>query len=508
MKKWLIIGTLSGLVLIFLVLPILVGFALERGYPALLAGLRDQAEGRYSVEGSFDRGLLSSAAQARIQFSSEDGEAVALRLDQAWIHGPFSLPEWFRGNFPFPPVLTFVRAELRPEAGNGDDRAVDPAGWLLADLMLRVNFDGTLDIEALSPAFELPGGFVTGDEMRAEVAIQGGVRGGRGKAELGEVRFQAGESRARLAPTTIRFHGAVTDAGSKVEGTFDLGRARLESSANRVTDLAASFGTFSASRAPNELDISVIDIDLGDVEFSEPGGSTPGGIAQGGRLRIDARSAGGRLARMKLVLSLDALLVGEKSLGPGLVRVALRGVDLSAAASFRDALANLDPSPEISEAALEAETRLLREWIPVLVAGSPEFEVERFELDGPGGRLEGEGWLKIDGSDPTAFARELTTMQAIEARGEFFLPIPILHGWLDTFLMKTMEVEAAGLPREEIVAMTEFMREMAVSRLLETGFLRLEDERYRIEFRFEEGVSIVNGKLLGPGGLMSLLSGG
>jgi uncharacterized protein YdgA (DUF945 family) len=68
--------------------------------------------------------------------------------------------------------------------------------------------------------------------------------------------------------------------------------------------------------------------------------------------------------------------------------------------------------------------------------------------------------------------------------------------------------ESGGLPREEIVAMTEFMRDMTVARLLDAGMLEVQDEAYRVEVRFEQGVLIVNGKLLGPDGLSGLLMGG
>jgi hypothetical protein len=84
----------------------------------------------------------------------------------------------------------------------------------------------------------------------------------------------------------------------------------------------------------------------------------------------------------------------------------------------------------------------------------------------------------------------------------------VLHAWVDAFLIEAVAAESGGLPREEIVAMTEFMRDMTVSRLLDAGVLHAQDEAYRVEVRFEQGVLIVNGKLLGPGGLRGLLMGG
>jgi hypothetical protein len=71
-----------------------------------------------------------------------------------------------------------------------------------------------------------------------------------------------------------------------------------------------------------------------------------------------------------------------------------------------------------------------------------------------------------------------------------------------------VSAEAPGLPDEEILAMAQFMREMALGQLIGAGILKPEAGRYQIEFRFEQGVPVVNGKLLGPGGLAELLGGG
>ncbi|MCS5634870.1 MAG: YdgA family protein, partial [Myxococcota bacterium] len=68
--------------------------------------------------------------------------------------------------------------------------------------------------------------------------------------------------------------------------------------------------------------------------------------------------------------------------------------------------------------------------------------------------------------------------------------------------------EAGALPAEELAAMTAFLREMTVARLLDEGMLRPSGDRYRVEMRFEQGVFIVNGKPLGPGGLSGLMGGG
>ena len=99
-------------------------------------------------------------------------------------------------------------------------------------------------------------------------------------------------------------------------------------------------------------------------------------------------------------------------------------------------------------------------------------------------------------------------MEAVGALAEFAIPTAILHNGLDLFLAQSVAAEAPELPDEEILAMAQFMREMALGQLLGTGMLKPQGGRYRIEFRFEQGVPVVNGKLLGPGGLAELLSGG
>ena len=497
MRKWLIVGTALGLALLLVILPILVGFALERAYPVLIERLRVEVPNLGVVEERFERGLFSSSATTRVRFDAENGAQPSIVVDQNWVHGPLALPEWFSGFIPIPPVLTRARGQIRSAEG---DR--------VSDLLLTVNLDGTLDVEAVSPPFASPDGSLSGDGMRAELAIQGGVRGARGQLQSGEVRLDSPPLQATLDPTTVRFHGMSSEAGSRVEGTFELGATRIEMESGVRVNWGTSFGTFNASRIPNELDSSAFDIDLGDFEISGADGPEALAIAESGRLQVDLRTEGRRVDRMQLVLSFDTLQLGARSLGPGLLRLTARGIDFAVLAEFREALEGVSGSEPVADATVDEGAGLLQEWIPILVAASPELKVERFELDGPDGRLEATGWLKIDGSDPGAFEQELTAMEAVQAYGELAIPFPALHGWLDLFMVETVADEAPGLPEEEILAMAEFMREMALGRLIETGFLRPKDDRYRIEFRFEQGVPVVNGKLLGPGGLAELLGGG
>ncbi|MDG2335511.1 MAG: DUF945 family protein [Myxococcota bacterium] len=497
MKKGLIIAAGLGLALVFIVLPVLLGFALERAYPPLIERLQNEAPGLDLVEGHFDRGLFSSTAVARFRLPGAAGAPLALEVDQNWVHGPFALSEWFSGFVPIPPVLARVRGQIRPvEAGLGVD-------WVL-----RVNLDGTLDLEASSPAFASTDGSLSGEAIQAELSIQGGIRGGRGQIQSGELRLISPGLEARLEPSTLDFRGALSEAGSRVEGTFELGPGSIQTAAGARVGWAPSFGTFDASRAPNERDSSAIDIDLGDLEISSTGSSEPVAMARGARLQIDLKSEDRRLERLQLVMSLDSLEVGANRLGPGLVRVAAKGVDLGALVNFREALGALAVAEEDPVALAELEANLLREWIPALVASSPELRVEAFEIDGPDGRLEATGLLSIDGSEPEAFAEELSAMEAVGALAEFAIPTAILHNGLDLFLAQSVAAEAPELPDEEILAMAQFMREMALGQLLGTGMLKPQGGRYRIEFRFEQGVPVVNGKLLGPGGLAELLSGG
>ena len=509
MKKWLVVGTLGGLVLVLFVLPVLVGFALERAYPALLENAREQVGERFRVEGSLDRGLLASASETTLIPAADDGIEHAIRLRHRWGHGPFAVAQWHVGGVPLPPVLAIVRTAVEPEGLVAPSIVDGLAGRPLVEVEVRMNIDGRLDIVAQSPAFEAVDAGFASQGTKTELRVDGGVRGARGRADVGALRLDSGRGRLAVEASTIRFHGAHTAAGSRVDGDFDLGTARLVAESGGALAWAPSHGTFKLARAPNELDTSSLVVELGEAEIIGAGnGSRIPGKIRGGHLQLDVRSAARRVVRLEAVFALDALVWGEESFGPGLVRVALRDVDLAAADSFRDALETLAAAGDSGGAPLEAEARLLGEWLPALVRTSPEFEIERFELTGWGGKLEGEGFVKVDGSDPGAFARESSAMEAIEARARLAMPVPLVDALLDGFLLETVQAEGAGLPREEILAMVAFLREMALARLRETGVLRREGERYDVLLRFEQGVLIVNGKLLGPGGLMGLLTGG
>ena len=509
MKKWLFIGGAGVFGFLFLALPILVGFGLERGHPLLFERLKQSAEGFEVLEGSLQRGLLDSSSVTRIRSTSVDSDRVSIRLGHSWAHGPFPLSEWLGGHFFPSPVLAVVRTEVDLEGAGGGELGAALAGDPLAEAVVYVNLDGTLEIEATTPAFALADDRFMSEGMRAEVAVFGGIRGVRGKLEVSPWAMGEGAARADFDSSLFRVHGVHNDAGSRLDGSFDLGAIRLGQAGRGGLRISESQGLFKASRAHNELDASSLTVELGEIQFANPDESNSfRGSLQGGHLQLDARTGSGRLEELRAVVSLDALIWGEASFGPGLAQVSLGGMDLAAAADFRDALADLDDSKPAGEENFEAKVDLLREWLPVLLRASPELDLKRFELEGPTGKLSGKGWLKVDGRDPEAFAEEMTAMEAIEGRSDWVIPRSMLHAWVDAFLIDVVAANSGGLPREEIVAMTEFMRDMTVARLLDAGVLHAQDEAYRVEVRFEQGVLIVNGKLLGPGGLRGLLMGG
>ena len=499
MRRWLWGGAVAGLLLVFVVLPILVGFSLERGFPSLLERVRDQLGPGYGVQSQLDRGLLSSISETVLApVGGQEGEGPIV-LHHQWAHGPFPLSELLAGRMPIPPVLVAIR-NAESMAGSA------PSGLWGLDAELRLNFDGSLAIELALPALESDALGFASEGLSAEVLVHGGVRGARGSAELGPMGMQGAGGKLEVEASTLRFHAIHTSAGSQVDGTLDLGAGKGAWGAGGDFRFDPSLGTFRARRAPNELDASSLDLALAEAEISVPGSSVPG-VLRGAHIRLDVRSEPGKLVRADAVISLDAFEWERGRLGAVLARIALSGIDVSAAAEFRQALAELEASAQDEAFSAQAQADLIVEWLPVLAGSSPEFRVDRIEWEWAEGKGEGEGWVRIDGSDPAAFAQEATALEAIEARGSLVLPVSLVHQGLDAFLTGTVEAQAGALPPEEIAAMTEFLREMAVMRLLETGVLRVEADHYLVEFRFEQGVAIVNGKLIGPGGLMELLTG-
>ena len=97
MKKWLVGGVLTGVLLLFGLVPLLVGIGLERGYPVMLERAQEQAEGGYTLEGRFARGWLSSQSETAVRFPTPGAGASSLVVRQSWLHGLFATPEWLAG---------------------------------------------------------------------------------------------------------------------------------------------------------------------------------------------------------------------------------------------------------------------------------------------------------------------------------------------------------------------------------------------------------------------------
>jgi hypothetical protein len=492
-------------------LPVGTGFLLERAFPWLIETINQRAAGVYRVEGRIQRGFWTSSAETTLFFAgTPELPGPALPLHHEIAHGPIPMGEIFFGRSPLGLVLAVLETTLPADASRVLGVTPSRDGRPLVRLLTRFYLDQSAWAEIDSPDFISEAGGLTSRGVTGDLDFRTAGQGIHLRLEAEAIGVSDGTRLAAVDGLDLNVHVYAVADGFEYDGVVDFGPVGLESPDVASATLGPSQLGFSGRQEADTENEMTLELLAGDFEVAEKEGEagTPLRL-RGGKAWLEANWIPMGPARARTVLGLASLESPQRSWQDLSIRAATRNLDLGAIRRLLDELAQLDlVAPELLDGDIEAaRTALFIGRLPEICALSPELELTRAEWATPGGKLSAEGFLAVDGRDPAAFATAFEALVAARGRFDLQIPVEIFELWMDLYLVEAVAEEAGALPRAQLLEMAGFLRQMALMRLLDEGFLLREEDHYLIEARLEQGLPVINGKLLGAKAMMGILSG-
>jgi uncharacterized protein YdgA (DUF945 family) len=359
-------------------------------------------------------------------------------LHHTLTHGPLPLAELLAGRAPWPPVRALIDTAWWPQSA--DTEVEEP--WLEA--RTRVQLDDALQISVES-APRSGEGLVWGGLEASLVSPQPELAQGLLWAPQLELAVEGGRI-------------ALRDVAAELELIVEEGGIPLGSAVLSIGLLsgAGPLGEFGIEEARWEL-------------------------------RAEDDPATGTCS-FEWSAAVERVSSDAERYGPGEVRLVARRLD-------RDALSALIGA---ARAGATPDAAALQD----LLAGSPELELDPFEMKGPDGALRARARLGIDGGDPRVAMGPVFAALAVEASAEIRLPVRWLHRMLDQVVSIQMQGVGAASAQQQVEIAA--LRSAWIRDLVSAGWLLRQGEAYRLALDYRGGQLLLNGRPLDPAAMASL----
>lgn len=441
----------------------------HRGNQAFLAGARGEP-GAKLLDAEIGWGLARSGAELRFELPSSsgaveawvrsrgaEGPLVVLALRNELHYGPLPLLEWLMDGAEGSPVVARMHTtmELEGAAGEALREAVGPLPPVVMRTRVRASEVGEAALHM--------------EPRRFEVAREDGDVVVHWKGLTGQVVFEG---------NLVKVAGSLRSAGLDVQvGEAQIGVSQLDWS-----------GDYSDAADP--LPTGTTAIRVGEVRVAM-GDGPPLLAARGFSMHQESRMEGGAFA-IDLLHRIEELSFAGQSFGPGVLDLRLRGLDPDSLGTVRSAAAEIEALEEDDPAGQEAVASRVVESLPALLASGPSLELHELSLETPQGALDVSMSVRVDASQPELLQSPLTALVALEADADAALPARFVHGFVEGWVKRRMQAEAAQsgrVPGGSLgAARDELLRELRKS-----GFLLFDGSRYTTRASFRGGQLTVNG---------------
>ncbi|GAF79060.1 unnamed protein product, partial [marine sediment metagenome] len=260
-----LLGAVGVVAVVLIGFTVVIGFGAERAYEQVLQNARDNAVGRYEIDGTFHRGWFSSTAETRIRIQGEVGE-VLIPLEHEIIHGPLPMGEVLRGRSPFAVIFAIFDTRYYADPVQLPELADALGGRALLRVTARLGFDQSVEMLIHSPTIELDGGRFSSQGLRGDIDIADGGKRVDGSIHLGPVKYVDGEATGKLAGSTLEFETIAdsTAVGATMTGRLDVDEIRLDGKAMKV-HFAPSVINMSGSPSVGWAGDGSMDVTVGEI---------------------------------------------------------------------------------------------------------------------------------------------------------------------------------------------------------------------------------------------------
>jgi uncharacterized protein YdgA (DUF945 family) len=431
--------------------PYWFGMQAEKTYGQITRQL--ESKGYINISSSrYERGLFSSTAETTFTLH---GHSEPIRAVHSISHGPFPLDRLFSGELDLTPVQAVIDSSL----SGGDGSAALEA--LTASTRVALDGGGTTRL--------------TAGDLQALVEGEGELHVG---GITGTVHFRPNLTRASgsLGARTLRM---VEQGG---DTTLD--------------GVNATFDVYSGLLG---LSLGSAELSVDSLSANAAKGSPPVDV-RGLRLRSSVEDRGGAIDT-SVAVEVDEFQTPDGKGGPGEFTIELRNLDAGAIRAFEERARQASAEG----IAPEQQGSMMMGGVMDLIAGlgrrNPEIEVTRLRVVMPEGELTGSGRVKLDGTKLDD--GPLAALNAVDAEAQISLPADMVLAMVRLEVgMELAALESKG----KIPTLTAAQRQMVVDntapqRVDEWAAARhlvKEDDRYRLQAAFRDGMLIVNNEHLSP----------
>lgn len=454
-KAALAIGIIGGVAVAG---PYVIGLRIESGFRAGIASLSEQSP--YPIRISrYERGLYSAEAETTIEIAlppdeDEAPKILLLRLQHAISHGPRPDGPLRAGH-----AVTTARFDDAPKIPVTALFGEHPAFTLTTDISYLGGISGSLG----SPAVNV---ITPGDDEAPEAltAQWSGVEA--------HYSFRNGHFVGRLEAPAL--HMSEAD-----ESVVDIGPTLLTADMQQIDP-----GRLWVGSSAMTVDSIAVNVDDGRVVIKQIAVDSSSEITDGQMSAVikmsiaDIEAAGG-FDKLRLDIAFDHFdAAGIADLSRALNRVQqAHGRDGAAA----------DPAVLITE---------LKPALGRVAAAHPEFRIDEFSFNGPGGAVTAKGGIRYVGD---ANLDNLAPITDIEAEGQFDAPLAdidqLLRKKVHSDLASNAGVAPNEVPQEVIASALQNTRDAMIAQ----GLLLVDGQQAKSVMTFKGGVLTINGKTLGAG---------
>jgi uncharacterized protein YdgA (DUF945 family) len=451
-----------------------IGGRVEDRYLSFL----DQLQGRGPFEltnENYQRGFLTSRARTVLQFKvpveDEAKQPFRLVFEHTFHHGPLPAGKTPDGKRSLTPMLALI--ETRLVEFSPSDRSLE---------------------QVLEEVPQLK-------DSQAYTIV--GLSGG------GHSRWviPAFEKKMEDEGVTINWGGLICDSKFsrelvRMSGNFSISGLEIQGDKGNLVWNGVNFD-FDLNEAFPLVYVGNSEGHFGSLEASFP--DSEGGNKAIAMKNIEMSSQSSRdddIINGAMTMNMAGLIVDGKTFGPGMVKMAARGLDGQALSHFQRNMLevnqeeNLDPEAMLPMI-MQNYSQLFRE----LGAGSPEIEISQLRFTTPMGGFDGTARLKYHGEDGQMPADILSVLQNIDAEAHIVADENLVR----TVLVANMEKEMKNareqgvfpaVSDEEISRMANREADGRIEAITQQQFAVRKDGKLTTHAVFNRGDLQVNGRQL------------
>ncbi|MEW7975927.1 MAG: YdgA family protein [Candidatus Sedimenticola endophacoides] len=458
MKKFAALFVL--LVALLLALPGYIGYQAEGRYKGLL---EQSAQGELRLTGhSYRRGWFDSEAQTEFTIDllpgpdglDEAPQTLRLTVNSRIVHGPL-LPSGGLG-------LAEIDSSLLL-----DDEPLFPADYP-ALIRTILEWDG-----AGSGLIDLPATVVEATARRPRIDFAG---------LHGRTRFAAGLDRVEVE---LEMAGIV--AHGDADAIFGMGPLRIVS---------------ESQRDPSGLMLGTAHVEFDSITMND-GSETPVLVMRGGSADVENRAVGERV-NGRLTYRLDSLEAGGDHFGPAELVITVENLSARALAELQQALEEVKGLPREQQPMAMMGT--LMGVGPALLEADPGFAIERFNLRGPDGEIDGRFRMQSVGLRWSEIGDTRTVLEKIDAEAALRMPESYFRELFaqqaqarltQELLLRGQAGEESEAPSEEqLQALAQAAAGAQIDSLLSQEVLVRDGETLVTAATLSSGLLSVNGKVI------------